>query len=59
MTSVPKFQFLAITYLGVPSLFEIGVRSIIPLPVLQTQVASLPGTDGHLVPDGGTGLSFS
>ena len=39
-------------------MFEIGVRSIIPLSVLQTQVAFLPGTGGHLVPDGGTGLSL-
>lgn len=46
-------------YFGVPSLFATGVRSMIPLSVLQTQVSLLPGTDGHFVPDGGTGLSFS
>lgn len=31
---------------------------MIPLSVLQTQLAFLPGTGGHLVPDGGTGLSL-
>lgn len=39
-------------YLGVPSLLEREVKSIIPLSDLQTQVSLLPGAGGHLLPVG-------
>ena len=44
-------------YLGVPSVFERGVKSMTPSGLWQTQVFVLPEAGGHFVPEGSAEVS--
>ena len=48
-----------VAYLGVPSVLEIGVKSIIPPSAWQTQVSPLPEAGGHLSPLGPSATELS
>ncbi len=41
------YSFWTFIYLGVPSLFDNALRSMIPFELLQTQLSELPFTSGH------------